>query len=159
MKKISSDWTAFYKKVFPVVWFGFIALFVTMAFTHGAAFKGGPPFLIAPCFMLVVGYIVMRKLVWDLVDEVYDDGDFLMIKNRGREHRLALAEIMNVSGSLNVNPPRITLRIANAGGAGPLGSEVSFSPKKEFTLNPFAKNPIFEDLVVRVDRARSKRVG
>ncbi len=109
--------------------------------------------------MAVVGFLVMKRFIWDLVDEVYDGGDFLLIKNRGREHRLALADVMNVSASLNVNPPRITLRIAKQSGTGPLGSEVSFSPKKPFTMNPFAKNPTFEDLMVRVDRARSSRAG
>ena len=41
----------------------------------------------------------------------------------------------------------------------PLGQEVTLSPKRPFSLNPFARNPTFEDLVVRVDRARAKRPG
>jgi hypothetical protein len=64
---------------------------------------------------------------------------------------------MNVSVTTMVNPPRITLRIANASGVGPLGSEVTFSPPRPFSLNPFAKIPVAEDLIVRVDRARSQR--
>jgi hypothetical protein len=159
MARISSDWTAFYKKAFPVLWFGTVGLVFVLGLTTNAVRKAGPPFLIAPGLMIIVGAVVMKKLLWDLVDEVYDGGDYLLIRNRGREHRLPLSDVMNVSGSLYTNPPRITLRIANAGGAGPLGSEVTFSPKRPLSLNPFAKNPIFEDLVVRVDRARARRPG
>jgi hypothetical protein len=36
------------------------------------------------------------------------------------------------------------------------GVEETLAP---FTFNPFAKNPVAEDLIVRVDRARSKRVA
>ena len=159
MTKLSSDLTFFNKKVFPVLYLGFLAIFVAVTVASGAAEKAGPIFFIGPALALVIGLGAMKKLVWDLVDEVHDGGDYLLVKNRGREHNLPLADVMNVRGSLYTNPPRITLRIANAGGAGPLGSEVTFSPKRPLSLNPFAKNPIFEDLIVRVDRARAGRCG
>ena len=159
MTKLSSDLTFFNKKVFPVLYLGFLAVFVAVTVGSGAASRVGPIFLVGPALALVIGLGAMKKLVWDLVDEVYDGGDYLLIKNKGREHNLSLADVMNVSGSLHTNPPRITLRLANASGAGPLGSQVTFSPKRPFSLNPFAKNPIFEDLVVRVDRARGRRLG
>ena len=99
----------------------------------------------------------MKKIVWDLVDEVYDGGDFLVVRNRGREHHIPLTDIMNVSSSTFVSPPRITLKLTGASASGPLGSDVAFSPDKPFSLDPFAKDPVAEDLIVRVDRARSKR--
>jgi hypothetical protein len=45
-----------------------------------------PPFpiCIAPVIM-IVGYFIMKKLVFDLVDEVWDDGGSLLIRNRGHE--------------------------------------------------------------------------
>ena len=159
MTKLSSDWTFFLKRVFPLLYLGFLAVFVAATVASGAAAKAGPIFLIGPALALVIGLGAMKKLVWDLVDEVYDGGDYLLIKNKGREHNLPLADVVNVSGSLYTNPPRITLRLANASGAGPLGSEVTFSPKRPLSLNPFARNPIFEDLVARVDRARARRPG
>jgi hypothetical protein len=61
---------------------------------------------------------------------------------------------MNVNASTYVNPPRITLRLVTPGR---FGNEIAFSPIAGFRLNPFAKNKIAEDLIVRVDRARSKR--
>ena len=49
--------------------------------------------------MMGFGYFVMKKLVFDLVDEVWDDGEALLIKNRGQEERVALRDIKNVSYS------------------------------------------------------------
>jgi hypothetical protein len=155
MTKLSSDWTFFNKKVFPIVWLGSMGVFVAVSLKH-AGETAGFVFVLPLVFLVIVSFL-LKKLVWDLVDEVYDGGEYLLIKNGGREYRLPLADIMNVSGSLYTNPPRITLRLANTGGGNPFGSEVAFSPKRPFSLNPFAKNPIFEDLVVRVDRARAQR--
>jgi len=118
------------------------------------AIEKDPVFVFGPAIMAVFGYLLMKKLVWDLVDEVYDCGDFLLVRNRGNEERVQLSNIMNVSASILVNPPRITLRLANPG---KFGSEVAFSPVIGFTLNPFAKSVVAEDLIMRVDRARSKR--
>jgi hypothetical protein len=157
MKRVSSTATRFYKKGFPALWFGFLGLFLTLAITQGAVTNGSMMFLLVPCVMAVFGYFIMKKFVWDLVDEVVDGGDFLVIRNRGRKYQVPLTDIMNVSSTMAVNPPRITLRLDGASAAGPLGSEVSFSPEKPFTLNPFAKNAVAEDLIVRVDRARSRR--
>jgi hypothetical protein len=159
-KKLSSSSTAFWKKVFPALWFGFLALFLVLALTRGAVVNGSVMFLIVPCVMVVMGYLLFRNLLWNLVDEVYDCGDFLLIKNRGQEHRVPLTDIMNVDAPTTVRPPRITLRLKNLSAAGSLGSEVSFSPRTQQLnpFNPFAKNPIAEDLIQRVDQARSRRL-
>ena len=37
---------------------------------------------------------------------------------------------------------------------GRFGSEVTSSPRVRFSLNPFAKHPVVQDLIVRVDKAR-----
>jgi hypothetical protein len=159
MQKISSATTAFHKRVFPIFWFGSLAIVALTAIAKSNVGKANLIFLIIPCVMGVFGYFLMKNLVWDLVDEVYDCGDFLLIKNRGQERRVSLADIINVSSSEMINPPRITLRIANPIGPPGRELEVTFSPKRPFTLNPFAKNPIAEDLIVRVDRARSIRAS
>jgi len=155
VKKISSRSTFVSKKLFPIIWFGFLTVFVVMALLNGA-FESSPVFLIGPLLMAVFGFFLMKKLVWDLVDEVYDGGDYLLVKDRGREERVALANIMNVSASTAINPPRITLRLVQPGR---FGQEIAFSPVTAFTINPFAKNAVAEDLIVRVDRARTKRAG
>ena len=158
MKKISSPSTAFYKKVFPALWFGFLGVFLTIAIV--ISINDGlrdVMFLVVPCLMAPFGYVLMKKLVWDLVDEVYDGGDFLVVRNRGKEYQVSLVDIVNVNSSMAVNPPRLTLKLRGVSAAGDLGSEFSFSPPKSFTLNPFAKNEVAEDLIVRVDKARARR--
>ena len=39
--------------------------------------------------MIGFGYFVMKKLVFDLVDEVWEDGDSLVVKNRGQEGHIS----------------------------------------------------------------------
>ena len=159
MTKISSGSLIFMKRVFPIMWFGFLVFFVVATVVPSITRRepGDLVFFIVPVFMALIGYTVMKRFVWDLVDEVYDHGDYLVIRNRGDEARIDLADVMNVSVSTFVNPPRITLRLARPSR---FGTEISFSPTRPFTLNPFAsfaKNEIAESLIVRVDRARSRR--
>jgi len=153
MTRISSQMTRFYKYVLPVLWFGFLAAFLTIPIATGAIAKA-PFLLLAPLIMAIFGFFIFKRLIWNLADLVQDGGDFLMVKYRGYEERIPFTNIMNMSASTNRNPPRITLRLVNAG---PFGSELSFSPIKPFSLNPFAKNPIAEDLIVRVHNAQIRR--
>ncbi len=71
MTRISSSWTFLAKRVFPTFWFDFLALFVFVGFSTGTVAKD-VTFLIIPIVMAVFGFFIMRKLVWDLADEVYD---------------------------------------------------------------------------------------
>lgn len=145
MKKISGS-TVFHKKVFPLLWFGVLAF----AFVAGLQ-KGRPELLAMPVLMAIIGFVVMKKFVWDLVDEVYDGGDYLLVRKASEEERVPLNNIMNVNASINANPPRVTLRLVKPG---KFGSEVTFTPRTKMSFLPFRKNPIVEDLIVRVDRAR-----
>jgi hypothetical protein len=154
MTRISATWMKFYKKAFPALWFAFLVFFVGAAVGSGAIDEGQWVFLVAPCFLAAVGFFIFKHLLWDFVDEVHDCGDYLLVKNKGEEEMIPLHNIMNVSASEHTRPPRITLRLVTPGR---FGSEVTFTPVAKFTLNPFAKNPIAEDLIVRVDKARARR--
>lgn len=153
MTKISSSATWISKRGFPALWFGVLGLDLVA----GPSF-GDPAQDIASravsVVMIVFGYFLFRKFAWDLLDEVYDCGDSLLIRNRGEEDRIEISDIMNVSVSTNMRPQRITLRLIRPS---TFGSEIAFSPYGEFTLNPLAKNGIAEDLIVRVDRASARR--
>jgi hypothetical protein len=153
MTRISSGQTFFMKRIFPWMMLVFLAIpFVAIPLAQG---REPPPmqFLLLPLIMLPVFFIIFRKLVWDLADEVYDGGDYLLVKSGGKEDRIPISNIMNVSSTLMVNPPRLTLRLVTPG---KFGKEVTFSPARPFTLNPFARNEIAENLIERVDRARRK---
>lgn len=152
MIRISSAATYFYKRIFPTLWFGFLAFFLVTAILYPAARQ--PVLLIIPVVMGVFGFFLMKHLVWDLVDEVDDCGDTLRVRKGDEEETIPLSSIMNVNLSINQNPPRITLRLVNPGR---FGRDIAFMPVLEFTLNPFARNRVAEDLIVRVDRARSRR--
>lgn len=155
MKLISSKGTYFSKKVIPVLWFSGLLIVAGGAILDGTAVED-PTFLLAPIFMIVVGAFLMYFLIWDLADEVLDGGDYLVFKRGSQEERIALTNVMNVNVSNNSNPPRITLRLVTPG---EFGTSVAFLPARPFSLNPFAKNPIGEELIVRVDKARSKRAA
>jgi hypothetical protein len=155
VKRISSRRTIYYKRVFPALWFGVLALSV-VALIATRAFDKSPLLLAIPCVVALGGYVFMKKLAWDLADEVYDCGAYLLVRAPGGEEQVPLSNIMNVSASTLVNPPRVTLRLAHPSR---LGAEIAFSPLAPFSLNPFAKNAVAEDLMARVDAARATRTS
>ncbi len=153
LKKISGRSTFFIKRLFPVLFFGFLILFAGTGL-FGSRVRPPLAFFLAPLLMIPFGYLLMRKLVWDLADEVWDGGDHLVVKFGGRSDTVPLSNIMNVSASTLVNPPRITLRLVNPG---QFGQEISFSPPRNSMFNPFARNTVADDLIERVHRARPFR--
>jgi hypothetical protein len=151
MKKLSSKATFFHKRIFPFIWFGFLGVFLCAGlFANSVGNQPGIMFLAVPAGMAVFGYFIMKKLVWDLIDEVYDEGTSLLFRNGGKEVRVSLKDIKNVSYSTMTNPPRVTLSIRYKTG---LGEELSFSPQA--SLVPFKKNEDIERLIDRIDKARS----
>lgn len=151
MKKISSGMTTYHKKIFPAIWFGFLGLFVIGGLASGAVARDLSVIAI-PLVMAGFGFFFMKKLLWDLADEVFDDGETLLVKQGGDQERIPLSNIMNVSIS-NSSPRRITLRLRHPGR---FGNEVTFAPMQGFTFNPFAKNQVAENLILRVEQARSR---
>ena len=151
MNRISSRATFFQKRIFPVLWFGFLIVFAGIAIFSGIVARD-PAFLVVPCLMAVLGFFLTRFLLWDLADEVTDHGSYLLVRRGSVEERVDLANIMNVSSTTLVSPPRVTLRLI---AAGKFGKEIVFSPIRPFTLNPFARNPVVDGLIERVYRARS----
>jgi hypothetical protein len=150
MKKLTSKATFFQKRVFPLIWFGFLGIFLCVGLFANVAGNGpGFMFIVMPILMAAFGYFVMKKLLWDLADEVYDDGTTLLFKNQGKVVRLSLKDIKNVSYSTMTNPPRVTLSIRYKTD---LGDELSFAPPASWI--PFKKNKDIEDLIDRIDQAR-----
>jgi hypothetical protein len=154
MKRISSRSTSFYKRVFPAIWFGFLGLFVLAGFfAHPATNAAPTALLIVPLVMAVFGYVLFRRLLFDLVDEVWDDTDALIVRNAGAEDRVALGNIINIGYSMLTNPERVTLTLRNPSS---LGKEITFLPlmRSPWGFRGFSRNPIIGELIDRVDRAR-----
>jgi hypothetical protein len=154
MRRISSRATFWYKRIFPIIWFGGLAAFTVLGlFINVRGYRPERlPFVILPVVMAALGYVFMKKLVFDLVDEVWDDGSALVVRNRGRDDRIALSNIINVSYSPMTNPPRVTLTLRQPSNY--FGTEISFNAPVRFI--PFTKSPLVEDLIRRVDAARRK---
>jgi hypothetical protein len=150
MRCISSRATSWYKRIFPIVWFGFLIFFVIV---NIFVIPGGPlswvPAVLVAAVMAVVGYFAMKGFILDLVDEAWDDGDALIVKNGSDSDRIALSDISNVGYSPLMNPPRVTLSLRKPS---KFGGKVSFcAPIRVFS---FSANPVVEDLIRRVDAAR-----
>jgi hypothetical protein len=152
MRRISSRTTFFNKRIFPAIWIGFLILMAGLPFVFGQN-RSAPPlsFVVMPAIMAVVGIFIMRKLVFDLVDEVWDDGDALLVKNRSEEERIPLSDIKNVSYSPYMNPPRVTLSLRQPSR---FGEQVTFAAP--IRLVPFATSPVINELIERVDAARQR---
>jgi hypothetical protein len=155
MRRISSRMTFFYKRIFPVIWFGFLLLFIAAPFIVplvGGTTSGSPmAFLLVPAVMMIAGYFMMKKLLFDLVDEVLDAGDALVVRNGPLEDRIALADITNVGYAQFMNPPRVTLSLRHRG---MFGDRVSFCAPVSL-IATFSMSPIIEELIKRIDAART----
>ena len=151
---MSSKMTFFYKRVFPVIWFGFLAAFFLIGLAKSRA--GDPisnlPSLIIPVVMAIIGYQIMKKMTFNLVDQVFDLGDALLVRNGGQEERIALADIKNVNFVPYMSPPQVTLSLRRPS---LFGDTIVFcAPARLMTLSP---SPTIEKLIDRIDAARRER--
>ncbi len=137
----------------PVWWFGFVAFMSLTMFQLRVEFRAPIPWsaFATPLGMAVFGYIFMKKLLWDLADEVLDAGDALIVRFGKEEERIPLANIMNVNYAYKNSPARVTLRLRTPGR---FGKEVSFAAPKG-TLST-GESPVIEYLIERVDAAQKK---
>lgn len=148
MKQISSDLTPLNKKILPALWFGVLgalSLYILkLYFEHPDIGY----WVFFPLVMIAGSYVLFKFLVLDNLDEVYDAGDCLIVKNKGREDRISLADIRYISYSVMVNPPRVTLSL---GKESIFGTELYFQPRWGYTSY---KNGEINDLIHRVKAAR-----
>ena len=140
------------RRFFYSIWFGALALFALNA-VYLRSFSGATQELFGLPALAVLGFLFMRTTIFDVADEVYDYGDRLLIRDRGREDYVPIANIADVGFEKHTYPTRLTLRLST-----PciFGTKIVFSPKSKFTLNPFAKTAIADDLVDRINRARGR---
>jgi len=150
MPLISSKMTFFFKRIFPIIWFGSVAIFALFVLLNGP--DQDLSALIVPVLMAIIGYWFMKKLVFNLVDQVFDVGDALLVRNGDREERIALADIKNVNYSPYINPPQVTLSLRRPT---VFGDTIAFCAP--FRIMPLSSSPIIDRLVDRVDAARQKR--
>jgi len=154
MNRISSRATFYQKRIFPLVFFGpQVAVFSILVFIGLSSGRYPPiPVLVIPIFMGVIFFFIMKIMVFDLVDEVWDAGDVLIIKNKNQEERVALSDIMNVSYSPVGGAQRVTLLLRRPNS---FGVRIHFCPP--LSLLPFRGSPVVDDLIQRIDAKRLSR--
>jgi hypothetical protein len=110
--------TFFYKRVLPILWIGVLLFPLLLVANRGTwtrvAEISALVQLIGSVAVGGVFYIIWKKCLSDFVDEVFDDGDTLVVRNRGQEDRITLAP----------QPVTLVLREPSL-----LGSKVTFTPR------------------------------
>jgi hypothetical protein len=151
---MSSKMTFFYKRIFPVIWFGFLAVFFLIGLVKGLAADplSNLPFLIVPVVMAIIGYQMMKRMAFNLVDEVFDLGDALLVRSGGQEERVALADIKNVNFFPYMSPPQVTLSLRRPS---VFGDTIVFCAPAR--IMPLSRSPTIEKLIDRIDAARQQR--
>jgi hypothetical protein len=151
VNRISSNSLYIFRTVFPALWFGHLAFFFALVLMTGGWRDGGAIFLILPAALAVGGYLMMKFMVWDLVDEVWDAGDHLVARQGGKAERVELADILWVRASRLMRPARITLELSPS--ARP-GGKIAFMPRLPASYVPASGFALAQDLAERVERAR-----
>ncbi|MDO5653273.1 MAG: hypothetical protein Q4G39_04140 [Brachymonas sp.] len=149
----------FFKWVFPAFWLLPLVLFVVPGMLPTKEPSPLPiPMVLMPLLMGAIGFFFFKHMFWVLADEVVDEGDCLRVRKGKQEERIPFRHMLNVATSRLVNPPQISIRLRAPCS---LGDEIIFLPKRSGKLSfafalftPFARNPIAEDLMLRVDAAR-----
>jgi hypothetical protein len=155
MRRISSRLTSFYKKTFPVVWCGAVLMTAVMAIVIlRTGRQGSSVFLILPLAMVAIGFAIYRNLVTDLVDDVWLEGDAIIVKNRGELAKIPLCDVTNVDVSTMMNPRRITLSLRHETR---WGNRIIFMPAVESVsfAYSFKPDPIATELSGRIDALRT----
>lgn len=151
MELLSSRFTVFYKRVFPVVWL-FLVLGTAWMAVPDRMWERDPLFFVGPVLMLVIGIFIFRAILRNLADEVRDAGNAIVVRKGAVEVRIPITDIVNIEASQFSNPRRLSLRLRTPG---KLGDEITFIPPASIRqFSPFARNPIAESLIKRVDAAR-----
>jgi len=151
MQRLSAKGTSFAKRLVPTVWFGGVAVWVVLGLVVAFGNRQWHIAMIAVgmgTVMSLGGYYIARTFLFDLVDEVLDDGNELVVRKNGQEDRIPVINIVNVNYERWINPQRITLTLRE-----PclFGDEVTFAPPpRSFSR----RSPIPDELIKRIEDAK-----
>ena len=157
MRLISSKWTVFHKKIAPDCIFGARIIFPVLAVTlvYIAPDQNGSyidlALVVLLMFLFTISYREKKALAGDLLDEVWDDGENLVLVNGEQRVAVPLSHIINISETAGV-PPRMTLLLRPPCR---FGRSVVFAPpqRRDPLFKPTARgSAIGEDLLKRVHR-------
>lgn len=154
-RRISSRGTFYYKRILPFIFVAVLACAVLVT-VYASTRAGKPvplPALLFPVAMGGLIWLVLRRVVFDLADEVLDEGDALLVRFGRETERIPLGQIINLSYTPLMNPARVTLTLRQPGR---FGREVSFASKRPLFAGLLGRNPLVDELIERVDAARRR---
>jgi hypothetical protein len=154
MRQISSQMTWWHKKGSPAFFFGIIAVVTVEFIPEVIRGRVSGEVLFIPAIMTIFGYLMMRWLVFPLMDEVWIDGDDLIVRNWGEEERFPITNIIDVEGSYMVNPEHIGIILEPPSR---FGKWIRFAAP--IRLFRFSTHPIARELAERSGCFDRKRAG
>ena len=150
LRRLSSSWTFFYKRVFPTAWLGSVAVFLATA----RPLQGFDPFFVFVILASGTGIVfgLFKYRIWNNVDEVWDAGDALLVRNRGEEELVPLAGIRELRWSQWQNPETVTL-LLDLRTASRFGDSVTFLLPMRWVK--FGRHPLVTELQTRIAQAQA----
>jgi len=152
VKKISSSATFYLKRVAPFLSLAGLLVFVGVMLAQGKLEEMWWVLLGFVVLTVATGFVIYRRILC-LADEVFDHGDYFVVRRGSVQEKVRLSDVVHVAFKRTQNARRVVLKLARPG---PFGDEVVFVPPMSFRWNPFATDPLEEDLVRRVDAERRK---
>ncbi len=149
MKRLSSTLVLWWYKQLGL-WFLGSAAAISIGVVLFLIFRGQlkPAWLLVPVALAVIGIAYIRKFVLPLADEVFDDGDALVVRRGADSVRIALPDIERIDYSLVFDPPRITLHTRQ-------GESIAFMPYLTPGMCFFREHPLVAELAQRCAGSRS----
>jgi hypothetical protein len=153
-KRISCDSIYYRKRVFPIVWFGSIAFFLCVVLKVGIA-ENKPVivfalFIVVQLILAISGYAFFKRVLFTVMDEVWDSGSHLIVKFKEAEDRIAFTDISDVT--YTTRPAHVKLRLSKPS---TFGKEISFAPA--FRTMQKSMQEFAQELKDRADAARCYR--
>ncbi|MBP1747595.1 MAG: hypothetical protein H6Q52_134 [Deltaproteobacteria bacterium] len=142
MRTLSSEWTLFYKFIFPVLWTGIFAGITLVMFMAPDLFSAKGNF--QPVIFLAMTILGSAWWYWISIrlKKVTLEDDLLVISNFQTQVKIPLRGIERVSGSILMNPELVWLHLASPT---VFGSKIVFMAKFRF-FSGLTRHPVVEEL-------------
>ena len=149
MKLKISRPTFFLKKVLPLIAYSFLTTFLIVLILGTKGVFSKAILVIVHVFMFLFAHFLTKILFGDLVDEVYDEGEALLIKHKGKGIHVNIKDIVGISYPGIWQPNRMIFFFRNQTD---LGLEVSFSPRMSMIPNIVHKD--IKKLISRINEVQ-----
>lgn len=148
MNKLSADATSLYKKLFPFSMYLILAIFYALCMV--AMYQVGEFdiwFFLVPVCMAVLAYFIMQDGMIGLADDVFDCGEYLLIRNKGKETQIHLSDVVDFEYSYLTHPQLICFSYKKSRSS---YKTLKFSPDTDQQ----SPHPDILDLIKRIDAAK-----